>query len=259
VGLIDDTRITFGTWNQIPAPEIIDLIGWNGFDYAIIDCEHGPFGIETAERQGRACLAAGLAPAVRAPGLDRTFIGKALDAGLPSIVVPNMASADEARAAVAATRYAPDGTRGACPCVRATGHFTTDWAGHVTRSAAETEGIALIETAEGARNAAEIAAVVGVSAVMVGPFDLSVSMGFAGNWRAEQVADAVSAICDAAVAVGKPLIMPVFSTDRDEFGAMVSAWAARGVRSFVLGADKIILADALAGWTRLGRDAVDLA
>ncbi|MEM8552947.1 MAG: aldolase/citrate lyase family protein [Pseudomonadota bacterium] len=253
--ILDPRRISFGTWNQIAAPEIIDLIGWNGFDYAIIDCEHGPFGLETAEKQGRACLASGLAPAVRAPSDEALFVGRALDAGLSTIVIPNMASAEAARRVVAATRYAPEGTRGACPCVRATGHFTTDWPAHVQRSAAETEVIALIETVEGVERAAEIAAVDGIAAVMAGPFDLSVSMGLSGDWRADAVQAGVERICAAADAAGKAIIMPVFSTDPHEFDAMIERWTARGVKSFVLGADKIIFADALARFAGRARTA----
>lgn len=112
-----------GTWVQMRAPEMVDLIGGNGFDFAIVDCEHGAFGIETAEQLVRACDAARLAPVVRVSRLDRVEIMKALDAGAGAVLVPNVSSAEDAAAAVAATRYAPQGTRGACPCTRSVGHY----------------------------------------------------------------------------------------------------------------------------------------
>ncbi|MEM7695465.1 MAG: aldolase/citrate lyase family protein [Pseudomonadota bacterium] len=242
-------RRTLGTWNQIAAPEIIDLIGWNGFDYAVIDCEHGPFGIEAAERQGRACRAAGLAPAVRVPSDDRVAIMKALDAGLDHVVVPNMVGGAMAARAVAATRYAPDGTRGACPCVRATGHHTTDWPAHVRRTAATTGIIPLVETAEGMATLHEIVATEGLTAVMVGPFDLAVSLGLEGNWRDGRVQEALTAAVTTAADADVPIIMPLFAPDADECAARLEAWSALGVTNFMIGSDKILLAHTLGHWT----------
>lgn len=247
--LLRSGKPTIGTWNQVAAPELVDLIGWNGFDYAIIDCEHGPFGIEAAERQGRACLAAGIAPAVRVPANDPVWIGKALDAGLPTVVIPNVSTAQEAARAVAATRYAPEGTRGACPCVRATGHFTADWPAHVTRADAETGIIALVESGEGVANIDAIVATERLAALMIGPFDLAVSLGLNGDWRHPTVEAALMTMAAAAVSAGLPLIVPVFANEPAELGHLIGSWRERGASSFVLGSDKIIIADALARWS----------
>ena len=248
--LLAEPRVTLGTWNQIAAPEIVDLIGWNGFDYAIVDCEHGPFGIAEAERQGRACLAAGLAPAIRIARSDPIAITQALDAGLGHVVVPNVGSGAEAAAAVAATRFAPEGTRGACPCVRSAGHFTADWPTYAAAQTRETGIVALIESMTGVAAFNDILGTDGLGAVMFGPFDLSVSMGLDGDWRADAVQVAIEGMTAAAVARGCPVVMPLFSTDADECRQMLDAWQARGVRSFVIGSDKIILAHAFKGWTQ---------
>lgn len=242
-------RTTLGTWNQIAAPEMIDLIGLNGFDFAIIDCEHGPFGIEAAERQGRACQAAGIAALVRVPANDPIWIAKALDAGLSTVVVPNVASGEAARRAVAATRFAPSGTRGACPCVRSSDHFATDWPGYVARENRRTGIVALVETVEGVENFDAIAATDGLKAIMFGPFDLSVSMGLAGDWRARAVTEAIGSMVERAIAKGRRVMMPVFSSDPAECEELVSGWRERGVSCFAVGADKIILATALRGWS----------
>ena len=240
--LLTDPRVTLGTWNQIAAPEIVDLIGWNGFDYAIIDCEHGPFGIAEAERQGRACLAAGLASAIRIARNDPIAITQALDAGLGHVVVPNVGSGAEAAAAVAAARFAPEGTRGACPCVRSAGHFTTDWPTYVAAQTQETGIIALVESTAGVAAFDDILGTDGLGAVMFGPFDLSVSMGLDGDWRADAVQAAIEGMTATAVTRGCPVVMPLFSTDAEECRRMLDVWQARGVRSFVIGSDKIILA-----------------
>jgi 2-keto-3-deoxy-L-rhamnonate aldolase RhmA len=84
---------SFGTWAQIPSPEVIDMIGLNGFDFVVVDCQHAPFGIETAERMARSAAATGLAAGVRVSRLDEVEILKALDAGLGHVVVPDIASA----------------------------------------------------------------------------------------------------------------------------------------------------------------------
>ena len=240
--------VSLGTWTQVPAPELIDLLGLNGFDFTIFDTQHAPFGIETAERLSRAADANGLASAIRLPTADPVPIMQALDAGIRHVVVPNVETADQAARIVAATRFGPDGLRGACPCCRSGGHYIRDWRGYVAAEEARVGAVALVETAAGIDAIEAIVATEGLAALMVGPFDLSVSMGHRGDWRHEAVARAVAHAVDAARAVGLPVMMPVFAPTPDECGALVDRWRARGVRCFVLGSDKILVADAFAGW-----------
>ena len=155
--LLDQDQISLGTWTQIAAPEMVDLIGLNGFAFTIIDCQHGPFGIETAENLARAADANGIAVALRVSRNDPVEIMKALDAGIRHVVIPNVETADEAALAVAATRFGPKGLRGACPCCRSGGHFIRNWQGYVRDEEARTGAIALVETAPGHRNIAAIA------------------------------------------------------------------------------------------------------
>lgn len=116
----------FGTWSQLSSPDVLEMLGGAGFDFTVIDCEHAAFGLETAEAMVRSCRVAGLAALLRVPSNDRSWIGRALDAGATGIVAPAVESADQAAAAVAAARFAPRGTRGACPCVRSASHSTSD-------------------------------------------------------------------------------------------------------------------------------------
>lgn len=252
--LLAAERTVLGTWSQIAAPEMIDLIGLNGFEFATIDCEHGFFGMETAENLARACDANDVAVAVRVPSNDPTLIMKALDAGIRHVVVPNVASGAEAERAVAATRFGPHGLRGACPCCRSGGHFIRNWRDYVAEEEARVGAIALVESAEGYRNFRDIAAVSDLTAVMFGPFDLSVSMGFEGNWRAPEVLDAVQDMVEIAVQAGHRVIMPVFGADPGECRALIERWRAQGVRCFLIGSDKIIVASAFADWTAALRD-----
>ncbi len=246
-------RPALGTWTQVAAAELVDMLGDAGLDFTIVDCEHGAFGLAQAEALFRACDAAGLVPLCRAPALDPGWIGRALDAGAQAVVVPGVESAGDAARAVAATRFAPEGTRGACPCVRAGGHFIRDWRAH--EAAERDKGvIALVETAEGLGNIEAICATPGLKALLAGPFDLSVSLGLRGDYRHPRVEAAMDRMAAAARANGLPLIAPVFDPDPAEARRGRDAWAARGATLFAIATDKILFSsaarryrDALAG------------
>jgi 4-hydroxy-2-oxoheptanedioate aldolase len=241
---------SLGTWSQIASAEVIDMLGAAGFDFTIIDCEHGAFGLETAEMLIRACDANGLVPVVRAPSPDPGFVGKALDAGAAAVLMPQIATAEQARAAVAASRFAPEGTRGACPCVRAGGHFIMDWRAYAGAQARETGVMALVETAEGLANIEAIGAVEGLLALVLGPFDLSVSLGFEGDYRHATVQAGLHRMLAAARAQGLPVIAPIFNPDATEARRQRDAWRAQGVSHFVIGTDKILFAEAAARYRR---------
>lgn len=241
-----------GTWTQIAHPDLIDALGAAGYDFTIIDCEHGAFGIETAESLIRACEAAGVAPLLRVPRGDCTAIGKALDAGALGVLAPAVGSGEEAHALVAATRFAPDGTRGACPIVRAAAHSAVAWRELVDAQRA-CGLIAMIETPEGVRAAEAICATPGIKAVLLGPFDLSVAMGHDGDVTVPDVQTALAQVHGAARAAGCPLWMPVFSTDVQQFQRQLTHWRGKGVRHFAIGADKIFVAQACANALKAAR------
>ncbi len=252
--LLQSEDLATGTWSQIAAPEIVDLIGLNGFGFTIIDCQHGVFGIETAENLARAADANDIASALRVSRNDPVEIMKALDAGIRHVVVPNVETGEEAARAVAATRFGPHGLRGACPCCRSGGHFIRNWQDYVAQEEGRTGAIALVETVEGARNIADICATKDLTALMCGPFDLSVSMGLSGDWRAPPVRAAVEDMVACAVRHDLPVIMPIFSPDLAECRDLATQWQARGVSTFVLGSDKILVAQAFADWTTALRE-----
>ncbi len=144
-----------------------------------------------------------------------------------------------------AGRFAPDGTRGACPCVRAGGHYITDWRGYVGAQRAETGVIALVETAGGLANIEAICQVEGLLALLIGPFDLSVSLGLQGDYRHPAALAAIDRMLAAAQAAQLPVIAPIFNPDLAEARRQQEEWRARGVNLFVVGTDKIIFADSV--------------
>ncbi len=239
-------RPAVGTWSQIASEECVDMLGAAGLDFTIIDMEHGALGIGMAERLIRACDANGLAPLLRLARAEPFLVGQALDAGATAVVAPGVASAEAARALVAAGRFAPEGTRGACPCVRAGGHFIRDWRAHVTRQHGGTGVIALVESQAGLDDIEAICAVEGLLALLIGPFDLSVSLGHAGNIAAPEVQRGIDRMIAAARANGLPIMAPIFDPDLAEARRQRDAWTTRGADHFVVGTDKIIFADAVA-------------
>jgi 4-hydroxy-2-oxoheptanedioate aldolase len=241
-------RPALGTWSQMRSEEAVDMVGAAGLDFTIVDLEHGAMGIETAEKLFRACDANALVPLVRLPSADPLAAGRVLDAGAAGIVVPGIASPDRLAAMVAATRFAPEGTRGACPCVRAGGHFIRDWRAYADAQRSATGTVALVETAAGLAAIGEICAVEGLSALMLGPFDLSVSLGYAGDYRNAEVQRALDRMIAAAAANRVPVFAPIFDPDSGEAKRQRDHWLARGAGHFVVGTDKILFAAAFASY-----------
>lgn len=243
-------RPALGTWSQIASEECVDMLGAAGLDFSIVDMEHGAFGIETAERLFRACDANGLVPLVRIARPDPFLVGQALDAGAAAVVAPGVSSADQARTLVAAGRFAPEGTRGACPCIRAGDHFIRDWSGFVTVQRTGTGVIALVETRAGLDAIEEICAVEGLLALLIGPFDLSVSLGMNGDYLNPIVQAGIDRMLAAAKDNGLPVLAPVFDPDPVEAYRQRLSWLERGADHVVIGTDKIVFASAMRGYAQ---------
>lgn len=169
-----------GMFVQSRSEEMVEIIGYAGFDFVIIDMEHGPFDVEGALRLLRAADAAGITPIVRVPENSNVAILKALDIGASAIIIPGISSKEDAEKAVKASKYGPIGVRGACPCVRAN-KYGGGHKDYLRIANEETSVILLVEGKEGVKSFDEIISVPYVDAVMLGPFDLSVSLGVPGE------------------------------------------------------------------------------
>lgn len=231
-----------GTWLQLGHEEVVDALATAGLSFLIADMEHAPFGIDMAARLTRAAEANGLLGLMRVRRNDAAEIASALDAGASAVVVPGVRCADGATAAVRAGRFEPDGHRGACPCVRDGGQLVTNWAAYARDRNARRTIVPLIESQQGVDNADEIAATSGIAAIMAGPFDLAVSLGYGGDTTREPVVDALARIVAAAQEADVPAIMPVFERHPDALARTVAEWRRAGVGAFTIGTDKLILA-----------------
>lgn len=166
-------EVTLGAWCMIPSSLTAEILAKGGFDWVLIDMQHGCMDYQTAVEMIRAIDLAGITPLVRIPWNEPGIIGRMLDAGAMGIVAPMINSVGEAQKLVDACRYPPIGKRSLGP-IRV---GARDGLGYVASANDRIAVIPMIETAEALAGVEDIAAVPGVDALFVGPFDLSFSLG----------------------------------------------------------------------------------
>lgn len=194
------------------SPILVEAMGHAGLDFTIIDLEHCPTTLETAALLCRAADAAQITPFVRIPRMDPLLIGQVLDLGAHGVVIPH-ASPAVAREAVRASRLVPEGSRGACPIVRASKYGATPWAEFVAEQRERNLIIPLIEDIVAVEAAPDILDVEGIDIVFVGPFDLAISAGMPGkDFRAPQMARLLEKVVHSATQRGKHVMTTVGAT-----------------------------------------------
>jgi 2-keto-3-deoxy-L-rhamnonate aldolase RhmA len=192
-----------GTWLLSASPIVAEAVGCAGFDWAVVDMEHSPLDLGDATRMLQALSSTKLVPVLRVPWNDPVVVKRVLDAGATTLMFPFVQGADEARAAVAATRYPPEGIRGMVGMSRATRFGTLDdWIGEAHR---RTGVIVQIESARALEDIEAIAHVPGVDALFIGPLDLSADMGHVGQPMHPKVMEAMTRAAHRCAAIGKPV------------------------------------------------------
>ena len=198
----------YGIAVQLPSPEIVEAVGYAGYDFAWIDAEHGAFDLGDLRDLIRAADAAGIDSLVRLAGHDPTAIQHALDLGATGIIVPDVRDARQARAVASAAHFAPLGTRGACPCGRAVGHLSEDWPSDYRRMDADVLVFGLIEHPAGVNRVESIARDGGLDGLMFGPFDLSMSLGLGGDVSHPDIQEMHDRVIEATRAAGIEYVTP---------------------------------------------------
>jgi 4-hydroxy-2-oxoheptanedioate aldolase len=207
----------------------VEIIALAGFDAVILDMEHGPATLETVRLQVLAAQARGIHPIVRVRANDPSLISAALDVGADGVLVPQIGSAEEARRAVSAARFAPEGARGANPYVRAAGfHGDALW---YRRANAQTAVLVMIEGTSGAAAAEDIMKVPGLDGVFLGPVDFSHAMGVPGQIDHPSVVGKFEQIIRLGAALG--VCTAVFAPTAE--GGQT--WLDRGARMVAIGCD----------------------
>lgn len=195
-------EVTYGAFAMTGSPLATQLLGRAGFDWLVIDLEHG----EATEADLVANLLAagstGTTAIVRPQSGERLRIGRALDMGADGIMVPRLETPDEVREALSFLRYPPDGARGLALVTRGAGLGSVHHE-DVQRLNDPILGIFQVESGLAVDNAAEIAAMDGVDVLFVGPADLSHALGIPGRFDEPAFQAALRTVADAAAGSGK--------------------------------------------------------
>lgn len=229
---IEEGKLLFGMYSRSGCPTMIEILGYCGFDYVIIDTEHGPYGIETAVELVRTAEAAGVAPIIRVAENNPSLIMKALDTGAHGILIPHVDTKEEAIRAVESAKYPPEGTRGTCPSIRLSRYASaSDWSKKKIWEIANRETLVAImpmESKEGVANIEEIISVGNIDMISLGHADISQALGFPGQFDHPIVLETrekVLAICKQK-GIAVKVALPNFSE--------LNKWVKKGCHVFDL-------------------------
>lgn len=191
-----------GAWLGLACPSICEIVTGSGLDFIVVDAEHSPFNPETQQAMLMAFKGCDTVPIIRVPWNDPIMIKQALDMGWEGVLIPQVNTPDEVRAAVAACRYPPKGKRGWGP--RRAADYGRDDAEYAKTADDSVICIVQIEDVRGADVIDEILEIPGFDWIFVGRMDMSGSIGRIGDADAEEIWDAVKKIFSKAKESGIP-------------------------------------------------------
>ena len=200
-----EAKTLYGFFLGQPSPAVVEMIGWAGFDFVIIDMEHGPANLESLEHLLRAADSVGVAGLVRVADANAATTLHALDCGAAGILVPHVTTAEIARQIVQNAYYPPFGARGINSITRAGRHGLAG-PSYLRTQVEHTAVLVMIEDKAALEHVEAIARVPGVDAVFVGPADLAASMGFPGEPRHPKVLEALEAVWPTVLAANGPVL-----------------------------------------------------
>jgi 4-hydroxy-2-oxoheptanedioate aldolase len=224
-------KVAVGSWMSVLNPKVASTVASSGIDWVLFDTEHGPAGFETVDSLVRGVCGKEAVPLVRVVWNDINAIKQALDTGALGVVVPWVNSKEAAENAVSYCLYAPEGLRGCAP-----NRAATAWGVGIDEYLAKVNDeilvVVQIETAESVRNIEEIVAVEGVDATLIGPADLSASMGHRGDYFHPEVVKAANRVLVACKEAG---VAPgiAFGRDADHLNSLIQ----QGFRFVGVGSD----------------------
>ena len=234
-------KLTLGSWITIGNSAVAEILAKAGFDWLAIDMEHTTINVDQCADLIRVIDLCGVAPFVRVGANDSLLIKQAMDAGAHGVIVPMVNSKEEAERAVESVKYPPVGKRG-IGLARAQGYGTTfneykDWAAN------ESIVIVQIEHIDAVNNLEEIFSVEGVDAFIVGPYDLSGSLGVPGDFEDKKVEEALDKIVDISKNMNMSSGYHVVSTDYN----LVKEKIKQGYSFIAYGVDFLFLGESARG------------
>lgn len=223
-----------GSWMQIPHPSVAEIMGAAGYDWVALDMEHGAIGVQQLPDLCRALELGNTLPLVRLARGHFTDCKAALDAGAGGVVVPMIETAEQLRQVRDACRWPPAGRRGV-------GFSRANLFGKrfdtYTHEAQAPLLVAMIEHYRAVENIADIAAVEGLDALLVGPYDLSASLNRTAQFDHPEFEDQMARIIGGARAAGVPCGIHVVTPSPEDFRRRVAS----GFRFIAYGIDAVIL------------------
>jgi 4-hydroxy-2-oxoheptanedioate aldolase len=182
----------FGVSVMIPSPQIVEMVAAAGFDWVLLDCEHGTLTLESVELMAMAAEASGITAIARPVSRSPEHILQVLDRGVMGVQVPHVNTAAEAREVLAAVKYHPAGKRGLAAGTRSAVYDSIGTLADYVKAANDATLIAIqLEDREAIENIDELLKVDDIDVFFIGPSDLSQSMGHPGNPKAPPVAEAI--------------------------------------------------------------------
>lgn len=227
---IDSSDILKGIWLSTGSHVAAEIAGQAGFDWALIDLEHGLAGDMDALRLLQVLSTTPAAGVVRVPSSDSELIGRVLDFGASAIMAPTINNAEAAECFVRALRYPPEGERGLTASSRAS-DYGYDFKNYFRDANSKIVGIAQIETAVAVEQADQIAAVPGIDILFIGHSDLSLDLGCFGSFESKEMQMAEEQVINACMRHNKIPGMLLKSS------MSVDAFQERGFKFFGLGSD----------------------
>ena len=226
-----------GPFSKTEDPAMVEAMGYAGFDFLVLDLEHGPNTVLSLQNLVRAAQLSGILPIVRVKEDLPNVIGEVLDIGAGGVQVPKITTADEARAVIQAAKFAPLGMRGVCRYVRAADYSAKDRFEYF-KEANEALVILHLEGRKALENAEDIIRVPGIDIIFIGPYDLAQSLGLMGQTDHPAVAgklrEIVKLCAPKGIAVGTFVETP----------RSAAKWIKLGVRYISYKVDTGIMLDA---------------
>lgn len=208
---LKNKALTIGSWITIPSTEIVEILSTAGFEWLVIDLEHTSITLSEAKNLIQTIQANGMNALVRVSSNNETEIKKVLDIGANGIIVPMIKSREEIERAVSFTQYPPNGVRGVG--LNRVHKYGTTFKEYEESSQSEIVVIAQIEHIEAVNNLEEILSYPGLDGTIVGPYDLSASMGYPGDYYRDDVLEAIQKVESTTLASNKSLGFHVIESD----------------------------------------------
>jgi 2-keto-3-deoxy-L-rhamnonate aldolase RhmA len=194
----------FGVSVMIPSPQIVEMVAAAGFDWVLLDCEHGTLTLESVELMAMAAEASGITAIARPVSRSAEHILQVLDRGVMGVQVPHVNTAQDARDVIAAVKYHPLGRRSLAAGTRAAVYDAHGTLADYVKAANDQTLIAVqLEDREAIDNIDELLGVDNIDVFFIGPSDLSQSMGHPGNPKAAPVAQAIDSSFRKMLAAGR--------------------------------------------------------